>query len=255
MAPTLVASGDWAFSGIWINLISWLITLIIGTGSAVLFNKYVRLRRQAFDRKLLDETLGLIKVFPSRRVAVDDQMQFLADAAEIDLLGFNGFAIIDAPVFVDSTLHKILQKWHHQAEKKLRVLLLDPRQEDVMRERLKQIDVAALSQTEREIKNDVDDIVRNARHFLSINEKFPNVKVELGFFRSRLIWCILRFDKRILLSFYQEGTTAASARTILIESSSVVGKSLIHYFEELWQRRKDVPSFGQKWKAMGIDVN
>lgn len=232
--------------GILVNIVSWLLTVLVGVAFAILYSKYRRLKDTQIDKKVLNETLDIIKIYPTRQDAIRDQLSNLIKAQEINILAYNGFALIDAPVFVDSSLHKIVSKWTRSGTKKFNLLLLNPSETNVIKTRIERLDLEYVKPTNTEIERDKQDIIRNTKTFLETNDNYKNLCVDLGYFNSDLIWHIILFDRYILLSFYQEGTTAKFARTLLISNTSLLGKSMSNYFQYMWRKRDAVNQTNSK---------
>jgi len=226
------------FDEISVGIIVWVITGIISIFIGYFLSYYRQNIKIKHDDKILIEILGLIKTYPSREDAIKDQLPNLTKTKEIQFLAYNGFALIDKPVFWDTSLNKIVNNWNKAGKKSFKILLLSPDEINIIKKRIERINLGEITPTEKEIINNQTDIFRNTDIFLDLPNKYSNISVELGYFHSDLIWSILIYEDYILWSFYQEGKTAKWARTILLSNKSLIGISLIRNFQDLWERRE-----------------
>lgn len=226
-------------TGIISDIISWALTGIFGLGIVILSKKYKTLNKKINNDEMLSEIVDAIHIYPTRSEAITDQTENLIKAKEICFLAYNGFALLDAPFFYDSTLHKIITEWKKAETKKFKVLFLDPNSIEVIKKRRQQLNMTDMKINDEEIKKDQEDIIKNSSIILDAGKNYGNIEIDLGFFTFDLLWCLLFYDNYVLCSFYESGKTAKWAKTYLITRNSLTGKSLYDFFEYLWQRRRD----------------
>ncbi|WP_027716710.1 hypothetical protein [Desulfuromonas sp. TF] len=221
--------------GILINLVSWIITLGLTAISWNLLSHIRKLKKESIDKELHLETIGLLKTFASREEAVSDQLSKIMKAKEIKFLAYNGFALLDTPSYLDSAMYKIVSGWNNGDNKKIEILILNPSCLKAIVNRITRINRVNLDPNESEVNEHIKDILRNYDTFRRIKDMNDNVDIQIKFFDSDLLWCILAYEDSIILSFYQDGTTAKNARTILIDKGSLLGRSFVNYFDYLWE--------------------
>ena len=228
--------------GISLGVGSWIVTGILSLVLGYIFATYTQRKKVKSDSKMLNETLGIVKIYPSREEAIKDQLPRMIKAKEILFLAYTGFALIDKPVFVDSTFFKVINNWKQAGTKDIKVLLLSPQEVEIIKRRIERINLKDIQPSEKEIRKDIDDLIKNTQLFSEASNSDRSVHVEVGYFHSELLWCILIYENVILWSFYEGGKTANWARTLLISDKSLIGITLLHYFQDLWERREEANS-------------
>jgi hypothetical protein len=220
------------------DIISWVITGLLGALLAIILRKYRKLKKENIEKNMFNETVGLVRIYDSRQEAIKDQKGNLINSDKIRYLSFNGQALLDTPVFLDSTLYKICKDWSKNSKKEIDVLFLNPKRKDIITKRIERLNIAGITADEEKLKNDKKLIIRNARTYLELDKITNNVGVKLGFYDSDLLWCLLIYEKFVLLSFYQDRMTANWARTLLLDKTSLLSKSLINFFDFHWNISK-----------------
>nr|VFK24695.1 MAG: hypothetical protein BECKLPF1236A_GA0070988_104323 [Candidatus Kentron sp. LPFa]VFK35982.1 MAG: hypothetical protein BECKLPF1236C_GA0070990_104613 [Candidatus Kentron sp. LPFa] len=227
------------------NLISWLITLVLTGALVFLWRKYKNTIRNIRDRGIYEEAIGLVKIYTNREEAVNDQINALTRTSDICFLAYNGFALLDKPSYLDSSMNSIISGFAGMGEKNIRILLLSPKNITAIRNRIERIGIKDIDGS---IQDHVQDIIRNSQILERMGKSRPNVEVTIRYFNSELLWCLIIFDSFILVSFYQEGATAKNARTLLIKQNSLLGASFEYYFDYFWRsnhiKSDSIPELG-----------
>ena len=122
--------------GISLGVGSWIVTGILSLVLGYIFATYTQRKKVKSDSKMLNETLGIVKIYPSREEAIKDQLPRMIKAKEILFLAYTGFALIDKPVFVDSTFFKVINNWKQAGTKDIKVLLLSPQEVEIIKRRI-----------------------------------------------------------------------------------------------------------------------
>lgn len=207
----------------------------------VVFGKFLKKKWNGYKEKCaIKKRFGIESVENTRGKAYEKILDDIKKSEKIDSLSFKGGVLINGQYDDYSNLYKDLLANQDVRPKFYRFLLLSPDSEEQITERNNNLKKGI---TVEEHSTNINNCIKYLCQQKEKNKKKRGgSEIECRLFKESLKWSFLISEGYILLNFYEKEKRGQEASCYIIKKESLFGKTLMQYFNDLWERSDPVES-------------